>query len=290
MIKIGILGFGAIGRLIFTSLSNCNNMYLSFIDERPYTKNTISFNYINIKNNQNKLVTAPKCTEINDLDLVILTTKTYNTATALESIKNKISKNIPITIVQNGMGNDLIVRNIVPNPYVLCSTNCGAYRDKDKLICTHIGSIIYDASQKFIDIKDFKASFIPWIPDNNINHKLFGKLAINAVINPITAIYDIKNGEIITHKEECEKIINEIFQISKREGYSYSFEELQQLIYSTAESTKFNYSSMHQDLKHNNKTEIDSIVGYLINLAKHHNISVPTLKLIYNRICIITNK
>ena len=38
---------------------------------------------------------------------------------------------------------------------------------------------------------------------------------------------------------------------------------------------------MHEDLKYGRQTEIDSIVGYLLNQAKKYNISLPNLESVY---------
>ena len=54
-----------------------------------------------------------------------------------------------------------------------------------------------------------------------------------------------------------------------------------EMVYSVAEKTSGNTSSMLQDVLKGRMTEIDSINGYIIRLAKKHKIEVPVNEALY---------
>ena len=284
--NIGILGFGAIGKLIHSCLILKQELNVTYIDERHY-HNMESTQYIlkSVATGEEKNICARRCTETDKLDLIILCTKTYQTRDAISTIKNIIRPAVPIVILQNGMGNDIIVRNCIKNPYILATTDCGAYVDDHILFATAFGPVTYDQKNSTnTDLKKLGTDLIAWEAADCIKEKLFRKLVINAVINPVTAIYDIKNGEILQHKELCDSVIAELYQISKSENYRFSQEDLRKFVYQVSIKTQNNYSSMHEDLKYHRATEIDSIVGYLLNRAKEYNIEVPKLKSLYEQL------
>lgn len=275
--KIGILGFGSIGKLVFASLSLNKELEVSYIDERSHARSQCGFTYKDLATNKTQYLIANRVLDLNALDLIILTTKTYQTKSALTNI----SLETPLVILQNGMGNEEQIKN----PYILATTDCGAYVSENILNISHLGTITYDQHNALnLDLSFLSTSLIPWNPTDQINLMLFRKLVINAVINPITALYQIKNGEIFQYKALCNKLLDEIALISHRAHYPFSREELENFVYSVAQKTKDNYSSMCVDVKNKRRTEIDNIVGYLLKLASAYNIDPINLKMIYNQI------
>lgn len=106
---------------------------------------------------------------------------------------------------------------------------------------------------------------------------LWHKLAINAVINPLTALHNCNNGELANahYQQQIHQILTEVCLVATAAGYPLQLttmlEKAQQVIHSTAE----NFSSMQQDIAHKRRTEIDAINGYIVTLAAGYNINVP---------------
>ena len=260
MINIAILGLGAIGKLIYSSLSAVHTLNISYIDERPsHLNQKRSFIFSNKLNGKEYEVKPSYCSNLSDQELVILCTKTYQSMNALASINGKIRPEIPIVILQNGMGNEQILQQSVPNPYILATTDCGAYVKNNKLCVTAIGTVTYDSLNICGLNLNSLSGIVPWEPTDNINEAIFKKLAV----------------------ELCENLIKEIYTISKLNNFNFTRDYLRDFVYGVAKSTRENYSSMHEDLKYGRRTEIDSIVGYLLNQAKKYNISLPNLESVY---------
>ncbi len=111
----------------------------------------------------------------------------------------------------------------------------------------------------------------------------WSKLFANAVINPITALTREKNGIVLSrHLEETvERIVDECIAVAEKEGLDLDRSEVLKFVCSIAEKTSMNTSSMLQDVLKGNRTEIDSINGYVIRLAKKHAIDVPVNETLY---------
>ena len=106
---------------------------------------------------------------------------------------------------------------------------------------------------------------------------LWKKLAINAVINPLTAIHDLKNGELADTKysTSISNICDEIAKVMSALGYLVDSAELVENVQQVITATANNYSSMHQDIKFKRQTEIAFINGYVTSKATELNIEVP---------------
>ena len=112
---------------------------------------------------------------------------------------------------------------------------------------------------------------------DNIKEKQWLKLAINCVINPITALENIDNGQLLNDKFQAQitALILEIIAIAAFENIEFNFNELREKIMAVAQSTAQNCSSMRSDILNKRKTEIDYINGYIVKVANRMNFSVP---------------
>ena len=73
-----------------------------------------------------------------------------------------------------------------------------------------------------------------------------------------------------------QNIVREAVSVAQREGLETDVESILAVVYSVAEKRHSrNTSSMLQDVQKKKMTEIDSINGYIIQLAKRNDIEVP---------------
>jgi 2-dehydropantoate 2-reductase len=216
---------------------------------------------------------------------LILPVKAYQVMTVLQQLAPFIQPNHIIVLLHNGMGTIEQVKERLPNnPLIAATTSYGAIKHNANTLLetglgqTHLGWIgTVDTTLKQ-SIEPLLSALLP--PSNwhqDISLALWKKLAINAVINPLTAIHNLKNGELVDIKYSA-NISNVCFEISRvMEALDYSidstelFVNVQQVITATAN----NYSSMHQDIKFKRRTEIEFINGYITAKATQLNIKVP---------------
>lgn len=106
---------------------------------------------------------------------------------------------------------------------------------------------------------------------------LWQKLAINAVINPVTALRGCRNGELASPllAPLISAVLREVCQVAAAEGMDLPFASSLSRIYQVIEATKANKSSMLQDIQQGRPTEIDAITGYLLRCAARHKLALP---------------
>ena len=131
--------------------------------------------------------------------------------------------------------------------------------------------------ERFLE-KGFEMEFAPDFKEHQ-----YSKLFVNSVINPITALTRQENGIVLSSvlKNTVEGAVREAVSVAAKEGIKRDEKSVIEMVYSVAEKTSGNTSSMLQDVLKGRMTEIDSINGYIIRLAKKHKIEVPVNEALY---------
>lgn len=99
--------------------------------------------------------------------------------------------------------------------------------------------------------------------------RLWLKLAANAVLNPLTALWDCQNGEVLRRsegREMTQAVCGEISDLASSLASSelqMSTAELVQFVHDCAAANALNYSSMHQDVKYGRRTEVEYLNGWI---------------------------
>ncbi len=110
---------------------------------------------------------------------------------------------------------------------------------------------------------------------------IWGKLVINAAINPLTALLQIKNGELLDNPSALEffhELAKEAAAVANSSGIELPYSDPSAVVDEVARTSADNSSSMLQDVLRGAQTEIDSINGKIIDYARKNGIPVP-----YNR-------
>jgi len=123
-----------------------------------------------------------------------------------------------------------------------------------------------------------------WCED--ILEKQWLKLAINCVINPITALHNINNGEILAERftETIAQLIEEVVTIALSNEVILNEVILKNTVMLVAEKTANNSSSMRCDVLQGRKTEVEYINGYIHTLGQQFNIATPKNTELYHKI------
>lgn len=142
-------------------------------------------------------------------------------------------------------------------------------------------------AEKIICCPELNASYMS---SQEILHVQLQKLAVNAVINPLTAIFNCFNGEIFQSAAKrllIDRVIAEISAVilsilaSDRTPLDpevqrrFSPEQLTNVVYGIGEQTSKNISSMRQDVLAGRRTEIDYINGYIVGRGNAFGIPCP---------------
>ena len=118
---------------------------------------------------------------------------------------------------------------------------------------------------------------------SNAQSLVWGKLVINAAINPLTALLNISNGELLNRhpaRELMGSLAREVAKVARMENIELPFDDPVATAEEVARKTAMNESSMLQDVRRGAKTEIDSICGAVVSKGAAHGYDATT-----NRVC-----
>ncbi|WP_342608147.1 2-dehydropantoate 2-reductase [Vibrio tritonius] len=221
---------------------------------------------------------------LKNTDLLLVTVKAWQLESALLPLIKHLHPDTIIVCMQNGMGaTDSVYDKIQHLPLVLATTTHGAFKTDAQQVChsglgqTMLGAVNSSGEQcAFLEeVLNHALSEVLWVKD--IQVPLWNKLAINCVINPLTAIHQCPNGTLAEEqfRPTIKALLSEIVAVMRAEGMTTSEEELSARVAQVITATKANHSSMKQDIAQQRRTEIDFITGYLIQRAQQHHIAVP---------------
>ncbi|WP_133407904.1 ketopantoate reductase family protein [Parashewanella tropica] len=284
-LKIGIVGAGNIGQLLAFQLSNdCDVQLLS---HRVTRLSSIDASLTELDGiiSQRHFPVIPSChTSIADLDVILVCVKAYQVIEALEPLLPNLNPHAHLILMHNGMGPylSIVPRLKVTQGLSLATTSQGAFR-KSQWHVTHSGNGLtqighIDGTPLTISAQKHILKNIPnceWKED--ILTALWHKLAVNAVINPLTSLHQCRNGDIGLPKFDLvvKEVIVELIQVAKAEGVLLDLTEVTQRVYDVIKLTANNRSSMLQDVEAGRQTEIEFINGFIEKQAKKHEIACP---------------
>lgn len=107
---------------------------------------------------------------------------------------------------------------------------------------------------------------------------LWGKLAINAAINPLTALLGVPNGELLKRpsaRQLMAGLARETAAVAFAQGIRLPYPDPVAMAETVAERTALNRSSMLQDIQRGAPTEIDAICGNIVEAGEEFGIETP---------------
>lgn len=296
--NIGIIGKGAIGINIAANLMAYSSIETTlFVREQHDLNQILMFQSVD---GETRSITSKQSyissNSLESLDLLIIPVKHYQIENLLKLLKPLIKQSLPILLLHNGMGGiELANKHLPNNPLLAGITTDGVYKTSPSSFKQtavgklEVGSVItdtlFDAPNSLIYPTDeFKVLHPNLLWRNDIIFALYQKLAINAAINPLTAIKNCKNGELSGYKAEVEAIKEEVFDLYEFMHLPIDNHELSQQIDEVISLTRNNYSSMHQDLHHGRETEIEGIVGFLLEKAQETGMKMTYVQSLYDEV------
>lgn len=205
---------------------------------------------------------------------LILACKAYSAAEAVAGIRYRLSPGSQVILLQNGIGSQQQVRELLPASEILiASTTEGAWL-KDDFHCVHAGP-----GQTLFGSLDRQASPPGWLGQLNgfgipcqwhpeIHDVLWRKLAINCLINPLTVIHSCRNGELVQHLPRIRLLASELELLLQTAGQHEAARDLYANVRQVIDNTAANTSSMLQDVQQRRRTEISYITGFALQQAK----------------------
>ncbi|REJ72053.1 MAG: hypothetical protein DWQ28_01065 [Proteobacteria bacterium] len=280
-----ILGVGSIGGLFAHRLhqGGANVRLLSHSTEA-------SSRAISVKTAHSTQSLTFDCSNLDDssnISNLLITSKSWAAGSALRRIRHRIGDHTTIVAMMNGMQHIEDIQEVAPEcTLFLATTTAGCHRAGEQWIAAGEGKTLVGHP----DIRPRPSWFGTWqkgIPSlewcNDINERLIEKVAINACINPLTAVHGVKNGALLDepYQAKSTQIIAEVADILTELGHPELAARLDQTVQTVMADTAENTSSMLSDVMAGRRTEVDSIVGWLLQQSEREH---PALQAMLNHL------
>jgi 2-dehydropantoate 2-reductase len=288
--KIAVVGAGAMGSLFGALLAEAGNEIWLY-DVWCEHVQTINQAGLHIEREGRtrtidiRATTDPQ--QVGRAELVIIFVKSSRTTSAAETAQTFVGSDGCVMTLQNGMGNaDAITEFIEPERVLAGTTSHGATMLGPGSI-RHAGSgptTIGAWSQteggllRAGQITElFNQAGIKTESVTDVRSVVWNKLLINIGINAITALTNIKNGQIldldITRKLSRAAVME---AISVAQALDIEVQEdAVDTVFKVAKATALNRSSMGQDVDSRRQTEILAINGFVVREAKRLGLEAP---------------
>lgn len=285
--EVIIAGAGSIGLLLGSFLSEAK-MHVTLFVRQEEQANLINAEGIRRigQNGEEDVFRVKATTDISKLStegLWIIAVKYSGLRGLLSQMKEADVKN-PVLFVQNGIGHlDLAFETDIPQ-IAFATVEHGALRTDGRTV-SHNGTGMLtiaigrgDASL-FKPIEQASSVRFPVRHLADAEYVLLRKVLINCMINPLTAILQVENGELLTNSycyELYKALYEELMNVFPELRQSLSLESVSDVCRNTAR----NKSSMLADRSAGRPMEIETIVTAVLRKAQSRGKSLPLLSML----------
>lgn len=274
-----IVGQGAIGLLAACHLQQ-HSISVALHLRQP-NKLDIGFTAYNGQRQQHHF-TAAKA----PYQAVLVPVKSYDTLAAIKQLIPLLSSQAQIVLSHNGMGTiEQVLPLLLPSQGLWFLTTTHAALKPSATTLHHTGqgqavlaALNLAANNQSSAVKQAMATALgPVQLVTDIRPYLWQKLLINAVINPLTAINNCKNGDLLaaSYTRVIHQLVAEVCAVSQAAGYKFIVDAEIQRVRQVMQATANNFSSMQQDVYHQRQTEINAISGFIVNQGRKYAINTP---------------
>lgn len=230
-------------------------------------------------------------------DFIFLTTKAYDSESAITQYKKIVEISNWLVILQNGIGNEeMIIPYCKKTKIVRVVTTNGALLDKPGHVIhtgegiTKIGfpfltdlnleqDKITQAKLELTILKDIlNLAGLETVIVEDIIRECWEKVIVNIGINALGALTRLPNGKLL-EIEDLKYImggsIKEAVEVAEMKNVKLTKKNYIAITHGVAEKTAENKNSMLQDILNGQPTEIDFMNGRILKLAEELDIKVP---------------
>jgi 2-dehydropantoate 2-reductase len=290
-----IIGPGALGRVLAVRLAAAaGGPRVTLIDHRPDRAARLNARPLRLHAAEGDLEarvavrTAPEAPP----DLVLLATKAHAAAEAVRQAASWIGRT-PVVTLQNGLGVAAEVAAVLPQAEVVTAVTYQAANVAAEDEVRHVDNGLIrigreaappagpDAGAPLLEAVAHVLRLIgcPVRVEPDIRSAVWGKLLINAALNPVAALAGEPNGRVAERPAlralAC-VLAEEGEAVARAAGIALPYPSAAEATLRTARRTADNRCSMLQDLDAGRPTEIEYLSGALIRAAERHGLAVPT--------------
>lgn len=236
-----------------------------------------------------------QCSRQGPFAQVLMPLKAFDILSALQELQPALSSTAQIVLCHNGMGTIEAAKDLLGPEQGLwfASTTHGAFKPNSHSIChsgqgsTVLGACNAAAQNCPLPIAAMLNQALgPVQQVDSIEPFLWRKLAINAVINPLTALHQCRNGALAAPAFSAQilDLLAEFAQLASAANITLPLSELEDTVHQVIVRTAANFSSMHQDVAAGRRTELAAISGFVLAQARQLQLHLPTHQALYQQL------
>jgi 2-dehydropantoate 2-reductase len=214
--------------------------------------------------------------------------KSWQTERAATQLVDCLADDGLALTLQNGLGNDTLLSGTLGLPRVARGvTTTGATLLEPGLVrLGGEGTVSLEAHPRLAPLEAMlrRAGFAVEVVEDAIS-LVWGKLVVNAAINPLTALLRVPNGELL-ERPEARRLMGELAgeaaAVALKLGVALPFTGPECAAEEVARKTAGNRSSMLQDVLRGAPTEIDAINGAVVHLGEEMGLPTPVNRLVWS--------
>lgn len=281
--KVAIIGPGALGCLFAAKLQR-GGIKTILVDHDPERAQRLEKAGITFESSTGAVTEKVTVTTQapSGVDLVIVLTKAYST-NAL-----RFPPEAPILTLQNGLGNVETLCSVAGSARILagCTTEASTLLGEGRVRHVAPGTTTFGAWTSCDTrnaLEALRAAGINAEVTDAPGQLIWEKASINAGINPLGAIMNVPNGQLLDVSEVRQlmrDLVVEAAKVASTEGYRFGH-SLVELAEETCRKTADNICSMLQDIRNHKQTEIDNISGEILRRAQIASLPTPRTRVIY---------
>lgn len=293
--RIAVIGAGAMGSVYGGHLSQHNEVIL--VDTNKQVVDQINKDGLLIDENGETVCYRP--TALCDTgceqpaDLVILFVKALFSRNALENNRMLIGPHTRLMTLQNGAGHEELLKEFVSEDRVIIGTTedngavlgAGHVRRGGTGV-TNVGMLTED-KEGFLEQlrRNFDSCGFEVRIHENIQYLIWDKLFTNVSLSALTGILQVDMGYIAADETAwklCRQLIHETAVTAAAAGLEFDEEAVIEKVKKTSLNNPSGCTSIRADLRDGRKTEVDTISGAVVSMAKKYNVEVPGHEFVVN--------
>lgn len=227
-------------------------------------------------------------------DYVIITTKTMANSVVSRSLWEARACMKPqgkLVIMQNGWGNDKPYLEYFPKEQVYnARVITGFQRTEANVshITVHTAPILLGSLQGCENVcmeplaQALDQAGMPTQVSDELEKYLWAKMLYNTTLNPLGAILGVNYGALMESEASrsiMDQLIEETYAVMKAAGYTTNWEDAatyKKVFYEKLIPDTYHHrASTLQDIEKKQKTEIDTLNGCIVELARQYQVPVP---------------
>lgn len=277
--NFAVIGGGAVGMLTASLLKEAG-AGVQLVVRREEQAKAINDNGILMGNVRSTIHATTAYNDIHPEAFILLAVKYDALENVIAHVKKECPHN-PVVFLQNGMLHLNYLKQLPNSQIAAGSVEHGALKISDNKV-SHTGkgkykiALLRGTKETFLPLLDLNGVKAEW--HDNADELLLRKLLLNSIINPLTALMNIKNGELLSNLYAYELLKNlytELYSGFPEIENLLPFEEVTALCASTSANT----SSMLADKLAGRKMELDTILLYALNRSP---VDLPVLRSLYH--------